>query len=226
VVTASGKRPLAGAQVRIAGAEARANERGEWTLPDAPNGTRMLEVRAVGFYPERRVVDVVAGLGPIPVELSTMKAVLDTVRVTAPRLRDRVRAGFDQRVRTGLGRYMTAAEIARRPAVYASDLFRTMPGLRLGSASDTLQSDMVTLIAPDDVKTSERRVLMRGIAGDWCAPSIYLDGALVDRLTADDIDAWVRPGDIAGIEVYTEATVPAQYQRGRRGCGSILIWRK
>ena len=50
------------------------------TLAEAPTGTRMLEVHALGYYPERRRVDVVASSAPIEVKLSTLKAVLDTVK--------------------------------------------------------------------------------------------------------------------------------------------------
>ena len=62
VVAAAGGQPLAGAQVTLGtGAPVRTNERGEWTLGNLAVGTRMLEVRAIGYYPDRRAVDVVAG---------------------------------------------------------------------------------------------------------------------------------------------------------------------
>ena len=64
----AGGRPLAGAQVSfVDGPSTRANARGEWTLSDAPSGTRTLEVRALGYYPERRVVDVVDGAPSVAV---------------------------------------------------------------------------------------------------------------------------------------------------------------
>jgi hypothetical protein len=36
----------------------------------------------------------------------------------------------------------------------------------------------------------------------------------------------VRPADIAGIEVYAAGQVPAQFQPGLTGCGSIVFWTK
>jgi len=42
----------------------------------------------------------------------------------------------------------------------------------------------------------------------------------------DDVDTWVRPNEIAGIEVYTGDMVPIEFQRGLSGCGSIVIWTK
>src|SRR5205814_3737081 len=47
VVTAAEGAPLAGALVSLTdGPQTRTNERGQWTLVDAPIGTRMVEVRA------------------------------------------------------------------------------------------------------------------------------------------------------------------------------------
>lgn len=217
VVTAVGGQPLGGAQVGITdGPQTRANERGEWTLLDAPVGTRMLEIRAVGYYPERRRVDVVAGAAPVRVALSTLKAVLDTVKVTAA-LFDRNRDGFQQRSRTGLGRFLTPEDIARRQLMVVSDLFGMMPGVHL-------QSDGL-----------DKRILMRGAFGP-CEPGIYINGQLMTNrraddssavtLTADDIDTWVRPNNVAGIEIYSESSAPGQFQQGLSGCGSIVIWTK
>jgi len=219
--------PLKGALVSILdGPEARSNDAGEFVISNAPVGSRMLEVRALGYLPERRRVDVVNRTAYSRVILHTLQSVLDTVKVSATRLRSRDRSGFIERVRSGPGRYLTSKEIAKRPATFTSDLFRTISGVRIGFATDTLASDMVIAVSPDDMKTSDRRVLMRGIAGDWCAPVIYIDGLAMPGLGADEIDAWLQPKDVEGIEIYSEATVPAQFQKWRGGCGSVMIWKK
>jgi hypothetical protein len=211
VVAVAGGRPLAGAQVSITdGPQTRANERGEWTLLNAPIGTRMLEVRALGYYPDRRPVNVVAGAAPVRVALSTLKAVLDTVRVSAARLRyDRDRNAFQQRRRSGLGRYLTAEDIARRHPIVTSDLFRILPGLRV-----------------DRSPLGETLLTMRGTFEETCFPAFYLDGHHMRYLSADDIDDFVKPDEVAGIEVYTGAAAPPQFQQGLSGCGSIVIWTK
>lgn len=200
--------PLAGAQVLLTdGPEVRTNERGEWTLVDAPLGTRTLEVRALGYYPERRAVNVVAGAPAVHVGLSTLRAVLDTVRVTASRWRDEYRFGFEQRRRMGFGRFLGPEEIARRAPVDASALFRGMAGVAV-----------------------ELGVInVRGTFGE-CSPAFYLNGVHIASmtqgvLTADDIDSWVRPHEIAGIEVHFEM-IPPQFQQMQSGCGSIVIWTK
>lgn len=204
-------RPVPGAHVIIVGGSpALTNDRGEWTLMNAPLGTRMLEVRAIGHFPEHRVVDVVEGAAPVRVALFTMKAMLDTMRVTASRLSlDRRKSGFEERRRIGAGHYLTAENIARRHPFNVSDLFRGVPGL-------TLESD------PGGI---EKRIWMRGAFGD-CEPVTYINSMYMAELSARDIDDWVMPDEVAGMEFYSETTIPAQFRRGLRDCGVIVIWTK
>lgn len=216
VIAAGSGRPLAGAQVGIAdGAWTTANNRGEWSLDAAPTGTRMLQVRAVGYYPQRVTVDVVSGALPVTTALPTMQSVLDTVRVTASRL-TRVSRGFEERRRGGNGRFLTQEDIIRRQPLVTSDLFHTVAGLRVEQASDPIDG---------------KRVLMNGMFGDRCSPAIYIDGMYMSDLSANDIDGLVHPDEVAGIEVYTGPWAPAQFTRGMAGigrvgelCGSIVIW--
>ncbi len=212
VVVASTGKPLAGAIVSIIdGPQTLANERGEWTLAQAPPGTRVLEVRALGYYPERRPVNIVLQAGPVRVALSTLKAVLDTVRISASRnAYDRDAAGFQRRRRSGVGRYLTAGDIARRQPVVTSDLFRNLPGVRLEIGAAGV----------------EKQLLVRGSLLEWCSPAIYLDGLNISGVTADDIDVWVHPREVAGIEVYAALGAPPEYQASGTGCGTILIWTK
>ena len=51
-------------------------------------------------------------------------------------------------------------------------------------------------------------------------------GLATVTLTSDDIDTWLRPRDVTGIEIYTGDNTPVEYQQSMTGCGSILIWTK
>ena len=227
VVSATNGERLAGATISVSGGKAvRADDRGEWTLSDLPLGTRNIEIKAVGFYPEHRGVHVTAGAPTLRVGLSSLRAVLDTVRIRAARLQEKRESGFEERRRTGAGFYLTADQIAKKRAQFTADIFQGLRGLRLGYASDTLLSDNMMLVDPDSLKTIHRQILMRGISGDLCAPSIFLNGMAVDRLDADDLDSWATPKEIGAIEIYSEATVPAQFQRVGKACGAIIIWTK
>ena len=103
---------------------------------------------------------------------------------------------------------------ARANGISNTDLFRTTPGVHLEY----------------DPNGVDIRVRMPGSFRP-CAPTIFLNGlSLGDRLTTNDIDARVRPKDITGIEIYSEASTPQEYREGMLGrrdalmCGTLLIW--
>lgn len=216
VVAADNDRLIPGARVSIPdGPWTEANSRGEWNLSEIPTGTRVLHVRAVGFYPQRVVVDVVDDAPTIFTELPTMKAVLDTVRVTASRV-TRESRGFEERRRIGIGRFVTQEDVLRRQPLVTSDILQSIAGLRVERADNPIDG---------------RRVVMSGALENRCSPAIYIDGQYMSDLGADDIDAFVRPGEIVGIEVYAGPWAPVQFTRGMAGigaagnlCGSIVIW--
>jgi hypothetical protein len=212
VIASTGSKPLSGAQVSIVGGpHVSTNENGEFAFTDAPMGTRMLEIRSLGFYPDRRRVDIVTGAPPVKVALTTFKAMLDTVRIRARRLADVHDSGFEERKRSGMGKYLTSDDIERRGAAFASGVLRTIPGVQV-FATDTGSS-----------------IVMRSIfqGQDYCTPEFYIDGRYMFTYDAEDLDASLLPKDIAAIEVYTESNVPPQFSHGMgNGCGAIVIWTK
>jgi hypothetical protein len=152
--------------------------------------------------------------------------VLDTVHVTATRIAQMERAEFSKRARMGAGKFLTADDVMHRGGIYATDVLRTVAGLRIGYALDTLINDFTTYVADSVGMKNEKRILMRGIGGAWCTPVIFLNGVFLRDLEAEEVDAWIQPKEILGIEVYFEAEMPAQFQLGPRGCGAIVIWKK
>lgn len=210
VVTADGNRPLPGALVRITdGPQTRANDRGEWTLVDAPTGTRVLEVRAIGYFPVQRPVDVVAGAAPVTVPLLTFQAMLDTVKIIVSRGSDRSSGGFDLRQRSSMGRFLSEEFIARRAELWTSDLLRMVSGVRVEGSG------------------LERQVLVRSAVGEgYCSPAVYIDGLYMFGLSAGEIDGMTSPRHIKSIEIYAGANTPVEFQRALSGCGALVIWTK
>lgn len=207
------KAPIAGAVVGIMnGPETRTDAEGRFTLGNAPLGTRMLEVRALGYYPDRRQIDVIGDAPALNISLSTFKAVLDTVKIMARRLPNGPDdGGFVQRMKMGQGKYITEQDMLRFPVTNTSDVFRRIPGLRF--SLDSL---------------GQPKYQMRGAFEEYCDPQIFIDGrnmSIFGGSTAD-IDDSVFPKEVRGIEVYTEATVPPQFSSGLNGCGAIVIWTK
>lgn len=213
---ADGAAPIAGAEIALSGVvKARTNERGEWTVPDATHGTHQLEVRAVGFYPLRRAVDVIEGAPPVYLQLATLKSVLATVKVTAPRTFMSNMKDFEFRRKTAIGKFITAADLERRQPVVASDVFRFIPGIVLWTNRDT-----------NVTRVQFRRGAMVDQAD--CYPDTYIDGKLMGVLTVDELDNAVVVKEIRAIEIYSGSNVPVQFSSGMGGnqCGSILIWTK
>lgn len=210
VFGADANRPVANAQVSVKGGpEVRTNDQGQWTMTGVPTGTRMLEVRALGYYPDHRYVNVVESAPPVRVTLSTLRAVLDTVKIRASRIYGLGDNGFEKRQRMGHGKFITAFDIGRYPVVNTSDLLKRVPGVRL-----------------DRDETGDMRIKMRGAFEPFCDPAIFIDGQFMHFLTMEDVDSWVPPHRVAGIEVYANTVVPPEFQVALRGCGSIVVWTK
>ena len=228
VLTTADGRAIAGARVGIAdGPQTRTNERGEFTIGEVAAGTRVLEVRALGYYPERRPVDVVAGAPTIRIAMMTMKAVLDTIRVTAVAI-TRGMLGFEERARSGPGRYITSEQLERRRPNSAEQVFQNLPGLKIGGGTNGRTLMMRSLFVGD---------FMKGDVETHCGPAIFIDGMRIPGegydssmrqrpVLLDDIDSWIPPDKIAGIEIYQAGQVPAEFAESMSGCGAVVIWRK
>ncbi|HVL19156.1 MAG TPA: carboxypeptidase regulatory-like domain-containing protein [Gemmatimonadales bacterium] len=215
VVTADSARPLAGARVAVEGGpETQTNAQGEWALADVPLGTRMLEIRALGYYPDRRPVDVLTDpAAPNRVALHTFQAMLDAVRVTATRLTgEAALSGFSERQKgSGMGRFYDAKQIARRNPIVTSDLLRTMPGFR-GDGSLMMKGNFSDGFGNFDVD---------------CSAEVYVDGHLMRGISADELNGLVMPENIVAIETYSAGSPkPAQFESGMSGCGALVIWQK
>ena len=198
--------PVAGAQVALVeGPYTTTDAQGEWTLVDAPPGTRMLEVRAVGMYPERIAVNVVAGAPPIHVLMNTLRAVLDTITVRAGRLADL--RSLEGRRRAGVGRFIEARALELHPGKQLSEILLRQTGVHELRGVD-----------------GSSRLALRGT--EDCPADLYVDGQYLFDVTTIDLDHWVQPQRVRGIEIYVPAATPPQFQQPLNACGSIIIWTK
>lgn len=225
VLHADGLAPLRGAVVRVIdGPDTRANEQGEFLLTGVPEGSRTLEVRAVGFYPVRRTVHVVDGAPAMTVALTTLRSVLDTMQIRASRTRVDGLRGFTQRMRSGQGRYLTSADIARRMPQFTMDIFRNQAGIRV--LGDTIlvrgMGGLGTMRSLDDTLRAART--LGSSDGFYCWPTIYVDGRPMQRLLGGDINVLMNPREIRGVEIYSATQTPAEFSDGLTGCGVIVFW--
>ena len=211
VINAAGA-PVANARVDITGtgAAALSREDGSFGFVDLPSGTQALVVRQLGFEPVELAVEL-SGRAPktVTVTMSKPAHVLDPVAVVATASKDGLdQVGWNRRKKNGFGYFMGPEDIAQRQATRMTDLFRTVPSLRV------VPSGM------DYVVESARDVV------GGCVHYV-VDGSPYQSLFAGDVDRLMPPNDVAAIEVYSGSSTPAEFQApGQSGCTTVVMWSK
>jgi len=213
--------PVIGARVSVLGSsgEVRSLEGGEFMVPSVLGGSTTIEVRAVGYDPYRRSIDIRTGPGRenvIDVHLSRSATTLAPVTVVDRANSRLLRSGFDQRRRSAAGRFLDEADLERMRVDRTTSALAQMPGMTTRTAS------------------RGTRLFMRDPTGRACSPTVWVDGtpyspaAEADVDGAVDIDMLADPSRIAGIEIYRRASqAPLQFGGTMRtACGVIVIWRK
>lgn len=214
-------KPLPAAHVTVWGTTASAvtDADGRFVLDSLPSGTEGLDVRALGFEPKRVAVDLARGRAlTVQIRLDKTVPVLAGVRVYGKRsssLDD-----FLRRRQSGAGYFITAQDISNKKPYDVSDLFYTIPGVRVEPTGAAGYAIVTTRDArPCQLAVYVDGMLMTGGTGSNASP-----GGRQDNGTFD-LNSYVRPDDVRGIEVYNdETTAPVQYRSS--ACGSILIWTK
>ena len=194
-------KPVGGAQVIVPGTglDTRTQEAGTFALGGLPSGTQTVEVRAIGYEPKRVALDLTRErVTTIDVTLDHPVQTLDAVKIYGRG--NSSMAAFQRRLKAGWGHILTPADLAKRNAFQATDVFRTIPGVR---------------VAP--TRGFGNVVLVRG-----CVPTVYLNGMRMDDNAAADIDMLVTPSELTAVEVYTTAGRPAEFWGN--SCGSIVLW--
>ena len=202
--------PVDGAQVNlsIAGRAARTGSTGMFALDSLPEGTHVLDLRAIGYAPIRAPLNLAAGE---PVRetfgLTRITTIMDTVKVTAVRVYSGAQfAGFERRRRIGTGWFMGVEQLEAHAYTYPTDLVTMAPGV------------FVRGVGPDAL------ILMRSNGGDLCIPTISVvdvrhDGDALDRHALAPVNRLV------GVEVYSSnAMIPVELPMAMNSCGVIAFW--
>jgi hypothetical protein len=218
IVVGLDDRPLQGARVEapMTGAANISKDDGSFALEGLPTGTQLLVVRRVGFEPTHVPVNITSRQPTVlNVVLGPRVNVMDPVLVTARRNYALDKVGFTARQRAGWGTFFTHDEIVRRNAQKLTDMMRDLPGISvmngLGGAS---------------VVSSRQTAILgggRGGAGGSRCPLIYVDGIQWRAIDPGDLDNFVIPTEVVGMEVYRPGRAPVQY-RGIEDCIVIVVW--
>jgi len=183
--------------------DVQTNERGAFAMDGLPGGTHTLEIRVIGYAPVTRVVHLAASRpATVDVQLAKAAVILATETIRGKLVYSRQLAEFEGRRRSGLGRYLTAADIERRPNTRLSALLQGMLGVYLQHSAGTSQ------------------VTMRGGLSGSCTPTLYVDG---NQDLTNDFD-YLFSDEIVGIEVYSrESQRPGRFNNSNR-CGAVVVW--
>ena len=202
--------PIAGARVELqnTGAATKTRPNGEFTLDSLPSGTQTIEVRQLGFAPTEVPVELSAASPQnVTVKMADYVPVLSEMRVTAQRERGLSDVGFADRKKSGMGYYLDSDALKGRQTTQFSDMLRTVPGIRVQPGGNGT-----------NVITSSRDPT------GGCV-TFYVDGAPWQQMTPGDLDTYVRPEEVAALEVYNGSTTPPQFQQpGMTGCTTVVIW--
>ena len=212
VVNAAGQ-PVVGARVDVIGTPGATltRENGEFSISGLPSGTQSVVVRQIGFAPEERPVELsTRAPARIEIAMSRPATVLNTVVVRADRDVGLERVGFSQRKKSGGGYYLDGDDIVKRAPNMLTDLFRTIPGLRVVPSGNGIDYQVESA---------------RAVVGSCVR--YFVDGAPFEAVFPGDVDRLLPPGEIAAIEVYNGISVPAQFQQaGNSSCAAIVLWSK
>ena len=173
---------------------------GKFLLSGVKAGVVPIRIRRLGYAMLYMDVDArTPGATALEIVLKPVASELDEVTIAGNDTRLR---GFYQRreQRAPFGRFLEAHEIRRLGPTNPSDLFRSVPGVVIGTAS------------------GGNAMRIRG-----CQPMVWLDG---QRVPGAELDEVIQPSEIAAIEFYpSSAGIPAQFlERGNRLCGLVLVW--
>lgn len=203
--------PVKEAQVSIAalGRTTRTDADGRFVLDAMPRGPVELSIRHLGFgHQTVSAVLTTASVDSILITLAENVVELDAIDVKARRHPFMIE--FDQRKARGVGTFVTRAQIDARNTSSPSDLFRSMPQVRL-----------IRINSGFGVRFPSSGQ-MRGRGQGVCVPMIWIDGQKAPGMEIDDL----RSGDIEAIELYRGAsTTPAQFATaGATQCGAVVVW--
>lgn len=187
------------------GREARSDANGQFTLTNMPLGTHTLEMRAIGYEPLRRIVDIHPDEVTVAEFNMARVTALDTVRIRAWALRNQGPFKEDEflaRRRRGNGVFLSPQEMARFNPITLTQLFSRAGWVR--TSWDLAAGESVRM----------------GTGMFRCTPLLILDGREVDEELFFMV---VRPVHILAVEIYRRSGTPAEFSPPM-ACGSIIVW--
>jgi hypothetical protein len=213
VINKSGA-PVGGARVTLngTGAATITRDNGDFLLDSLPAGTQAVTVRHLGYAPTEVAVEL-SSRAParVNVQMGAYVPELKAVETVASRQEQGLeRVGWTSRKKgAATGYFIGPDQIEARKASQFTDLLTTTPGVRVQGSMGQM---MITATRT---------------AGRAGCVTIYVDGSRWQQLQPGDLDAFVRPEEVAAIEVYPGgSTMPVEFQTSGADCAAVVVWTK
>ncbi len=207
-------KPVSGARVEIPMSTVSTTTRddGSFRLVGVHTGTQMLVARSISYGTAAEVINVTSR-EPIDVSVSLFDKtnILDPVLVTSRRDLALEKSGFSARQRAGGGYFFTREDIDKRQPNNITDMLKNLPIVN------------VTPGRGGTVITRRGGVTSMYSARPSCT-NVFIDGFQWQNLGPGDLDMFVNPDDVIGIEVYRGEDVPARFRRFSEGCVAVVVW--
>lgn len=180
-------------------------------LDSLPAGTQAITVRHLGYAPTEVSVELSSRTpARVSVQMGPYVPELTPVEVVSRQDQGLERVGWTSRKRgAASGYFLSPEQIESRKATQFTDLLTTTPGIRV-------QGSMGRMFI-----TATRT------AGRAGCVNVYVDGSRWQQLEAGDLDSFVRPQDVAAIEVYPGGgSMPVEFQSSGGDCAAVVVWTK
>jgi protocatechuate 3,4-dioxygenase beta subunit len=209
VLSPAGK-AVSGARVDIpmAAVSMVTREDGGFRFIGVPSGTQMLVARSISYSTAAQQIDVTPR-EPIDVTLTLgeKSVTLDTVIVTARRNIALEKNGFSARKHAGGGHFFTAEDFDHRKPNYVTDMLKNLPSIMVRNV--TGGSVIVGRTSSPYVRPCTR---------------VWVDGFEWTSVMPGDLDSFVNPNDVIGMEVYQGDEVPSRFRAMGGNCLTLVIW--
>jgi hypothetical protein len=212
---------LSRVEVMIVGTTMKAvtNDSGVYEFLSAPTGRIRIVARRIGFEPEEQRVSLEANLHKqVDFELKGIPEALDSVMIREAGGRGRLSEFWARRM-VGNGAFITREEIERRHPQHASDLLRTVTGVKVTMGESGFERALITMGRNPQLMAARGTTSLASA----CRVTYYVDGSYVPSGTfhMDDIS----PGMIEAVEIYRgPAETPVRFRQRDTACGVIALW--
>lgn len=215
VVDDATNKPLPDVELQIEGIArtSRTDSAGTFELTLVPSGKHVVLVRRLGYEPIRTTIDVTTRDSlAFDFSLVAMPERLNKVNVVTNKPLPAREAEFEERRKTGLGTFFTAADLEKWQIQRMSEIMRRARGVTIQYGGYSGSQGYVTSV--------------RG----GCYATVILDGLPVysgkPGQPKFDINSLV-PRGLMGVEYYSSIEAPEQFRGfNSSNCGVLVLWTK